>query len=217
MTSFTSKLGDDFLRVPKLASDGKNWVVYKDRLILSVQARALSGHLDGTTAKPTEPAITQAPADRALTDEEKQKITTYQDDLKEWFQKEAIVSQQIASTIPDSLYLKIRGKPTVKEAWDLLRSDFEKRSRMFMVDLRRRLQDERCDDNANICTHFDTMRTMREDLAALGDDLGDEDFSAMLLGSLPQSYDSYLSAVTAALSVLGTKLRCSYAFNNRRI
>src|ERR1700736_2507102 len=182
MTSFTSKLGDDFLRVPKLASDGKNWVVYKDRLILSVQARALGGHLDGTTAKPTEPAITQAPADRALTDEEKQKITTYQDDLKEWFQKEAIVSQQIASTILDSLYLKIRGKPTVKEAWDLLKSDFEKRSRMY------------------------TMRTMHEDLAALGDDLSEEDFSAILIGSLPWSYDSYLSAVTTALSVLGTKL-----------
>ena len=77
---------------------------------------------------------------------------------------------------------------------------------MFMVDLRRRLQDERCKDNGNIRTHFDTMCTMREDLAALGDDLNDKDFSAMLLGSLPRSYDSYLSAVTAALSVLGTKL-----------
>ena len=77
---------------------------------------------------------------------------------------------------------------------------------MFMVDLRRRLQDERCKDNGNIRTHFDTMCTMHEDLAALGDDLNDEDFGAMLLGSLPRSYDSYLSAVTAALSVLGTKL-----------
>ena len=47
---------------------------------------------------------------------------------------------------------------------------------------------------------------MCEDLAALGDNLNDEDFSTMLLGSLPRSYDSYLSAVTAALSVLGTKL-----------
>ena len=28
---------------------------------------------------------------------------------------------------------------------------------MFMVDLRRRLQDERCGDNTNICTHFDMM------------------------------------------------------------
>ena len=33
-----------------------------------------------------------------------------------------------------------------------------------------------------------------------------EDFSAMLLGSLLWSYNSYLSAVTATLSVLGTKL-----------
>ena len=96
--------------------------------------------------------------------------------------------------IPDLLYLKIGGKLTVKEAWDLLKSDFEKRSRMFMVDLRQRLQDERCKDNTNIHTHFDTMHTMREG------------FSTMLLGSLPQSYDSYLSAVTTALSVLETKL-----------
>ena len=69
------------------------------------------------------------PADRELTEEEKEKINTYKDNLKEWLQKEAIVSQQVVSTILDSFYLKIRGKPTVKEAWDLLKSDFEKRSR----------------------------------------------------------------------------------------
>ena len=60
----------------------------------------------------------------------------YEDDLKEWFQKEAIVLQQVTSMISDLLYLKIRRKPMVKEVWDLLKSDFEKRSQMFMVDLR---------------------------------------------------------------------------------
>ena len=93
MTSFTSKLGDDFLHVPKLASDGKNWVVYKDRLTLSVQAHGLGGHLDGTTTKPKQPAVTQAPDGRELTKEEKEKINTYKDNLKEWLQKEAIVAQ----------------------------------------------------------------------------------------------------------------------------
>ena len=75
-------------------------------------------------------------AGRELTEDEKEKINMYKDDLKEWFQKEAIVSQQVTSTILDSLYLKIWGKPMVKEAWDLLKSNFEKRSQMFMVDLR---------------------------------------------------------------------------------
>ena len=30
MSTYTTKLGDDFLQVPKLASDGKNYVIYKD-------------------------------------------------------------------------------------------------------------------------------------------------------------------------------------------
>ena len=72
--------------------------------MLSVQARGLGGHLDGTTTKPTQPAVTQVPAGRELTQEEKEKINTYKDDLKEWLQKEAIVLQQVVSMILDSPY-----------------------------------------------------------------------------------------------------------------
>ena len=67
--------------------------------------------------------------------------------------------------------------------------------------LRGRLQNKRCEENENIDTHFDTMHTLHEDLAMLGDNLNDEDSSSILLGSLPQSYDSHLSAITATLSV----------------
>ena len=52
-------------------------------------------------------------------------IEKYTKDLNQYLQKQAIVFQQIASTIPNSLYLKIKGKPTVKEAWDALKADFE--------------------------------------------------------------------------------------------
>ena len=38
-----------------------------------MQARGLGGHLDGTTTKPTQPAVSQAPAGRELTEEEKEK------------------------------------------------------------------------------------------------------------------------------------------------
>ena len=208
MSSFTSKLGDEFLRVPKLSADGRNWVIYRDRLQLSVQARGLDGHLDGTDTRPLDPPTRESAEKpfKTLTEDEQKAIKTYKAELREWLQKEAIVSQQIASTIPDSLYLRIKGKSSVKEAWDLLKSDFEKRSRLFMIDLRRRLQDERCEDSGNIRTHFDTMRTMWEDLAALGEVLTDNDFSAMLIGSLPRSYNNYLSAITATLSVLKKEL-----------
>jgi hypothetical protein len=46
--------------------------------------------------------------------------------VKEWRQGEAVVKQQIAGTMPDSLFMKVRGKGTVREIWDGLGDDFRR-------------------------------------------------------------------------------------------
>jgi hypothetical protein len=133
MTSLTSKLSDDFLHIPKLSSDRKNWVIYRDRLQLSVQACRLNRHLDGTITQPVDPPTcksTEKPF-KVLTTDKQTAITAYKGKLQEWVQKEAIVTQQIVSTILDSLYLQIKRKSPVKKAWDLLKFSFEKRSHMY--------------------------------------------------------------------------------------
>ena len=61
-----------------------------------------------------------------------------------------MVFQQIVSMIPNTLYLKIKGKVTVKEAWDALKVDFEKQLCMITIELRKHLQDTRCAENGNI-------------------------------------------------------------------
>src|SRR5277367_6214333 len=195
------KLGSEFLRVPKLPADGKGFVVWKERLKLSVRARGLHGHLNGTTNKPEDPPKRDKDSEK-LTPEQVSSDEKSIKDSNQYLQEQAIVFQQIASTIPDSLYLKIKGKPTVHEAWTALKADFEKRSRMITIELRKRLQDTRCAETGNIRTHFDNVRTMREELASLGTSLSDPDFTATILGSLPKSYDQFLSAVTATASVL---------------
>jgi hypothetical protein len=48
----------------------KNWVIYKNRLNLSVQGCGHGRHLDGITTKPIELTVTQTSANRGLTDEE---------------------------------------------------------------------------------------------------------------------------------------------------
>ena len=77
---------------------------------------------------------------------------------------------------------------------------------MVTVDLRKCLYDIRCTNNGNIRTHFDNVRTMREELASLGTILSESDLSAIVLGSLPKLYDQFLSAVTATASVLKQEL-----------
>ena len=43
---------------------------------------------------------------------------------------------------------------------------------------------------------------MQEELASLGTILSEQDFSAIILGSLSKSYNQFLSAVTATASIL---------------
>ena len=96
--------------------------------------------MDGTVARPDAPSPIPD-GSTAPTKEQVSKIEKYTKDMNQYSQEQAIVFQQIASTIPDLLYLKIEGRTTMKEAWDVLKADFEKRSRMITIKLQKRLQD----------------------------------------------------------------------------
>ena len=47
---------------------------------------------------------------------------------------------------------------------------------------------------------------MREDLASMGGSITDEDFTSVILGSIPQSYDTYIAAITATSTLLDKTL-----------
>jgi len=126
--------------------------------------------------------------------------------LKEWKQGEAIVKQQIAVTIPDSLFMKIWDKGTALEIWEALQWDFQNKSRMVAVDLRCHLQQEQCVEKGDVWAHFAKLRMMREDLAAMGHSPDDDEFYAIILGLLPSSFEPFISALNATSSVLGTVL-----------
>ena len=55
MTS-TSKLGDEFLRIPKLDVSGLNWVLYKEKLFCqwALDACSTLEHVDGMDAQPVD-------------------------------------------------------------------------------------------------------------------------------------------------------------------
>lgn len=126
--------------------------------------------------------------------------------LAEWRKGEANVKQLIASTIPDSLFMKIRAKPDARAIWMALAQEFERKSRMVSVDLRRRLQEQKYYDRDDARLHFAKLRTMREDLAAMGQSPSEDDFFAIIMGSMPASYEPYLSAISATSRVTGTVL-----------
>ncbi|KAF8808958.1 hypothetical protein BYT27DRAFT_7038681, partial [Phlegmacium glaucopus] len=73
---------------------------------------------------------------------------------------------------------------------------------MVSVDQRRHMQEQRCLEKGDVVAHFTTLRTMCEDLASMGQSLTENDFYAIILGSLPSSYNPYISTVNTTSSVL---------------
>ncbi|KAI0665646.1 hypothetical protein C8Q78DRAFT_985958, partial [Trametes maxima] len=125
------KLGDDSVRVPKLELGGSNWVLYKDRLLWAADAKGYRDHLDGTATEPVAPQATTDTAARTAAPG----AVAYEAEMAEWRKGEANVKQLIASTIPDSLFMKIRMKPNARAIWEALAQEFERKSRMVSVDL----------------------------------------------------------------------------------
>ncbi|KAJ3496166.1 hypothetical protein NLJ89_g10524 [Agrocybe chaxingu] len=217
----TSKSNDD-LKIPKLDVAGSNWVIYKDRFLWAIATKDLVEHVDGTATAPGPCPVQRPPVEAAaegeiedleaaavaavkaeLTKEEKVEIEQWKRETKEWRLGEAVVKQQIAATIPDSLFLKIRTKGTAFDIWKALAAEFQDRPRMVAIDLRQRLQAERCGEKGDLRAHFAKLRTMYKDLASLGRPVNDEDYYNFVLASLPLSYDPYVSSLNATASMLG--------------
>ncbi|EIW54232.1 uncharacterized protein TRAVEDRAFT_92309, partial [Trametes versicolor FP-101664 SS1] len=200
--------------VPRLEVGGANWVIFKDRLLWAADAKGVLGHLDRTSKEPEAPAPRTAAAatagdgsaggaagqtGQATAETPDPAQTKYDTDIVEWRKREATAKQLVASTIPDSLFMKVRGRATAWAIWEAIAAEFEKKSRMFTVNLWRRLQDLRCGEKDDVRTHFAKMRTIHEDLAAMGQPPSEDDFYAIILGSMPPSYEPYLSALSAAM------------------
>jgi hypothetical protein len=82
------------------------------------------------------------------------------------------------------VFLKLKDTSNVKEVWDMLKGEFEGKSRSVLVDLRRKLQTTRCGEDDDVRAHFSKLAHLREQLSALGRNASDDEYVATLIGSL---------------------------------
>ena len=151
--STSTKLGDEFLRIPKLDVSGSNWVIFKEHFIWALDARGIIDHIDGTGSEPIDP-VPEKDRKEVLSAENVKLDSEWKRELREWRAGEAVAKQQVASSIPDSLFLKIRSNGSAFQIWKALGDHFEKRSQMVAINLRRCIQNQRCGDKDDIVTHF---------------------------------------------------------------
>ena len=77
---------------------------------------------------------------------------------------------------------------TVKEMWEIVKNDTTSKSKMHQVDTRCCLQEMICPEEGEVQEHLDTMVNLHDELARMGSPIMDEEFSTLILGSLPPCY-----------------------------
>ena len=184
-------MSDDRTTITKLATDGSNWVTYRDRMNWLFKSRLWSDHL--TSATITQPYLDAGDVNG-------------QTPPQRWAAEEAAANNMIATSVPDYVFTRIKDKTTTMEVWAAVNAVHQRRTRMIIVDLGKKLQNAKLNDDDDAHAHFTRLMDLREQLASMGKILDDDEYTTVLLGSLPDSYDNVTGGLNAAADSTGNPI-----------
>jgi hypothetical protein len=96
--------------------------------------------------------------------------------------------------------------PTVKATWDILKSMYEDRTAVLVLDCMRAFRDTKCLEGGNIRSHFHQLAILCDQLTLLRQTITDRDYLDTLLASIPRSYEGSISLLNGALFLTKTKI-----------
>ena len=170
---------EDKLTIDKL--DGCNWITWKFQLKRFLLAKGLCKYVN-------ESAVLA------------EKVTAEQ---RAKYQSE---SQKAFSVIPMSvstpqLYL-ITSCEELKEAWDALKKHFERGTLANKLFLKKRYFQKEMSEGNSIEVHLKEMKELTDKLSSIGAPISEEDQVVTLLGSLPSSFSTVVTALEARVGDL---------------
>jgi transposase InsO family protein len=171
-------------------------VAYRDRLIWAMQTNSFQDHAQADA--PSTAYVAKGDIDGMKPD-------------ARWAKEESAIRQVLGSTLPDTAFNRIKTTANVHDAWEILKRVFEERSKALVADLIRKFRNKRCNEDESVRSHFESLANLREQLAAIGKAVTDEDYTDTLLASLPHSYDSSISSISASAR-LGSKVLTAEIF-----
>ncbi|KIN98634.1 hypothetical protein M404DRAFT_77619, partial [Pisolithus tinctorius Marx 270] len=101
--------------------------------------------------------------------------------LWQWVKDDGYVKQVITVSLLESLFLQVLKEETVKSVWGVLTDLFQNCSHIVAIDLQGKLQESCYAEKGDVHAHFNKMHALREQLAALGQSITDDNFTAIIV------------------------------------
>lgn len=137
-------------------------------------------------------------------------------ELKDFEDKDDQARGAIGLSVEDSQLRHIRSKKTAKEMWTVLKEHHERDTLGNKVSLMRKICRMKMPENGNVESHLNEMANLFQKLNDFGDNLTESWTVAIVLSSLPPSYDTLITALEArpegdlTMSYIQTKLISEY-------
>ena len=103
----------------------------------------------------------------------------------------------IALSVDKQLQVHVSSKNTAKEAWEGLQNQFEFVSVNQIVRLTRRFYAGKMEEGGDLMKHITEMTSLAEQLKEMKEDISSKKFAIVMLGSLPDSYETFLTSMNA--------------------
>lgn len=192
MSSITSLPNSLFKFEPLTAT---NWLAWKCRVCAMLRKKKLLNLIKG-----------EKPSSRLTPADEKDITMTEQVQITAWDDADGQARTIIEMSIGDKEMIHLSGANTALQMWEQLLLVKESRGRIGILVARRRMYRTYAKEGTDIVEHITEYQKMQEELHMMGSLDTDEDFSMLLLSSLPESWDQFTSAYLGVIQVKKSRL-----------
>ena len=103
----------------------------------------------------------------------------------------------IALNVEKGLQVYISSVTNLLEAWKILQKQFEFVSVTQIVSINRKFYAASMKEDADLMQHLTHMTSLAEQLREMNEEISSKKFPTVVLGSLPESYDNFLTSLNA--------------------
>ena len=173
-----SSARSDDMKIEKL--NGSNYISWKFNMKLLLMEKDLYGFIDGTE-KPPE-----------VSEEDKK-----EKEMKLYTTRSQKAYSTIALAVTKPLQVHVMNTVCPKTAWNTLKSHFEFVSITQIVRVNRAFFAAKMMEETDLIEHITHMTYLAEQMRELGEEVSQKKFAVVVLGSLPDSYDNFMTSLNA--------------------
>ncbi|KZT12094.1 uncharacterized protein LAESUDRAFT_641303, partial [Laetiporus sulphureus 93-53] len=147
------------VRIPCLAEDGSNWVLYKEQLRSAVMTKKLARYLDGCNKEPTAPTAPGVDSDADK---------SYADAYNTWAAGHEAIKTLLYQTLLETLKLRIILEKKASGAWKIVIAEYDNHGDFVQAELLRRMHTLCCTEEKDPRLILDRLQKLKTEFMTAG-------------------------------------------------